>query len=679
MEKIIKWIQFSDIHFQTKEPDFNTKQIREKLPEYLKTLKNSVDVMIITGDYRYAPEREENPINVVEYIIKLAESLKVEKIITMPGNHDLTRNGVRDAVISKIRTDYMPEEGTLKISMLQQLLSGFGFYNKMHEQLKDLSDFVNDKPHIIVELEKCNFLVLNTALTAGKEDDERNLVLGSSYLDSAISSIKNDKPIIAVGHHGFEFLKTDEQKKCEHYLDQHNIRLYLCGHTHDAWFSSFGESGKQVNSGCLMQKNNSVHAGFNIGTLFDDGTVKIESHKWDISESNWFPDPAHCKEYAGLYDKLHLNLEADKNIEVLPQKTENALSIYGYKLLGGLGSDGIKYIWQKKEQCIESLAFNRRLRMDNGVPVDLMTSAYTISTSIGCELSTRNQQCKFCETGSRKFVGHLSAEDIALQSIFMAKYDSNCPSYPQVRNNMREFAFMGQGEPGYNYMAVRQAIRLTDYAMERLDQKVSRYIISSCGIIDFMPILIEDIKNKLFKNKVTLHFSLHAINEERDKLMPINKEYNYREFIRYCKMLNQVSNEKIGVGILMFNRYKPQNGDKYSLSKKNLEEILEVLDKNIFRIDLCTVNKTKVGNQHQLSNEKANELLDIVRKKGYEGKLFTSFGDSEQSGCGMLSSSIEDMEEAGTTTIEQFNQSVELLNEAKRYMEQEIVAPPIRI
>lgn len=31
----------------------------------------------------------------------------------------------------------------------------------------------------------------------------------------------------------------------------------------------------------------------------------------------------------------------------------------------------------------------------------------------------------------------------------------------------------------------------------------------------------------------------------------------------------------------------------------------------------------------------------------------------------MLSSSIEDMEEAGTTTIEQFNQSVELLNEAK--------------
>lgn len=36
----------------------------------------------------------------------------------------------------------------------------------------------------------------------------------------------------------------------------------------------------------------------------------------------------------------------------------------------------------------------------------------------------------------------------------------------------------------------------------------------------------------------------------------------------------------------------------------------------------------------------------------------------------MLFSSIEDMEEAGATTIKQFNQSVELLNDAKSYMDQ---------
>lgn len=57
-----------------------------------------------------------------------------------------------------------------------------------------------------------------------------------------------------------------------------------------------------------------------------------------------------------------------------------------YKLLGGLGVDGIKYIWKKKEEYIESLAFNRRLKRERN-PSDSTTSAYTISTSIGCVLS----------------------------------------------------------------------------------------------------------------------------------------------------------------------------------------------------------------------------------------------------------------------------------------------------
>ena len=98
--------------------------------------------------------------------------------------------------------------------------------------------------------------------------------------------------------------------------------------------------------------------------------------------------------------------------------------------------------------------------------------------------------------------------------------------------------------------------------------------ISTCGISSFMPHLIEDIKNNVFKNKVTLHFSLHMINEERDRLMPINKEHNYKEFIKYCKMLNQVTGDKIGVGILMFNKYKTTDGENYSLTKEKLEEII---------------------------------------------------------------------------------------------------------
>lgn len=250
----------------------------------------------------------------------------------------------------------------------------------------------------------------------------------------------------------------------------------------------------------------------------------------------------------------------------------------------------------------------------------------------------------------------------------MAEYDSNCPSYPQVRTNMREFAFMGQGEPGYNYAAVKQAIIMTDYVMEQLGQTVSRYIISTCGVSGFIPSLIQDIKSGIFKNKVTIHLSLHDIDQERSEIMPINENDDYKETIEYCKALYRVTREKIGVGILMFDKYECKGIKSRTLTPERLEKILSVLDNEMFKIDLCTVNKTSAGKQkHQLSNETANQLHNVAEKKGFEVKLFTSFGDNQQSGCGMLSASTTDIEEAGNTTIKHFNTAVKLLLDAKKY------------
>ena len=109
MEIIMRWIQLSDIHFQTKTPTYNTKQLRDKLPAYLKKL-GQFDAMLITGDYRYAPDGEKNPTKVVEYMKDLAHSINIEtqNIVTVPGNHDLTRNGVRKAMCFSVSVASMP-------------------------------------------------------------------------------------------------------------------------------------------------------------------------------------------------------------------------------------------------------------------------------------------------------------------------------------------------------------------------------------------------------------------------------------------------------------------------------------------------------------------------------------------------------------------------------------------
>lgn len=118
--------------------------------------------------------------------------------------------------------------------------------------------------------------------------------------------------------------------------------------------------------------------------------------------------------------------------------------------------------------------------------------------------------------------------------------------------------------------------------------------------------MIEDIKSGIFDNRITLHFSLHAISEERNRIMPINKEYNYREFIYWCEKLYEVTHEKIGVRLMMFKDFIPnqrvgeQNFDAYILTRIKLQEILRELKSEIFSIDLCELNKASViAKQHE--------------------------------------------------------------------------------
>lgn len=663
---ILKWVQISDIHFQPYGEGFNTSRLREKLVEKLKNIKN-VDVLILTGDYRFAPSNENNPKPVADFIRDLANSLglksSMKNVILVQGNHDLLRDGVRRAVVLEERNTYSPEQGVFEKTRLKCLQNGFTFYKELAEELGCTYNMGNDgNPHIIVEFEEYKLLLLNTAITASDKDDEGNLLLGSKYLN-AIFHNSQPKPTIALGHHGLELLNEKENRTCTKYLEDVGVYIYLCGHSHVLWLSEHGGI-KQINVGCLKQEDNSVDAGFSVGELLKDGTVSTTNYKWSIEFQSWNKDEASSKGFYKLYEKkiIH-NANADSPLIEIKKRP---FFLKGLTLLDSLGIDGIKYHWEKNGRSVESLAFNKRLKGSLGGEDIDNTSAYTISVSYGCQLSSYDRACKFCETGAQKFLGNLTAEDIALQSIFMAEYDSDCPSFPQVRRNRREFAFMGQGEPGFNYPAVRQAILLTDKAMEIIDQDISRYIISTCGVLDFLPSLIDDIKQRYFHNRVTLHFSLHVIGEDRNTLMPINCDYDYLDFIKACAKLREISGEKIGVGVLMFNQYRyKKDANPYTLNTTRLRDILDKLDKDVFKIDLCTLNTPSFGIQKPMSYESAQKLLDEVKRKGFEGKIFSSFGENVNSGCGMLSSNSDSMQEIGDTTIKHFNASVELLEKAK--------------
>lgn len=687
---MFKWVHLSDLHFQEKE-GYNIERAREGLPQYLRDNIGKCDAVFLTGDFRFAKKSVGNVDEVCEYVNKIKDAVEAKTVLCVPGNHDLKRSMMRTALIEQIVNEYNPNNRGYFDSEVQEYLnSGFDFFKKIEDKLNVGQSLIREnKIHKVISLSEhnINILLLNTSIIAGRDEERGSLILGIDYLKDALKEADPDMPIIAMGHHGASFWQREEQKLVFDLFEKEKIKLYLCGHEHALYNEYFGKGNGailQITAGCLNRESNEVQVGFSCGTVDEGDKATIENHFWESNALSWIKHPNEINEIelSSKNSKKKVKIEsAKKDIHKLilkypasEKRTYNFL-INGYTPLGNRGKIGTKYYWKKGDDRVESLAFNQRVNELSKDPKkvieDNSISAYTTSVSFGCILSANSMQCRFCETGSRLFKSFLSAEEIALQNIFMTTCDVMDPNYPEVKDHKREFAFMGQGEPGYHYPAVREAIRITDIAMEELKQSVYRYNISTCGICDFIPSLIEDIKAGIFKNKVTLHFSLHAVGDERNRIMPINKEYNYRDFIRWSEKLYEVTHEKIGVGLLMFKDFMPnqrmveQNIRPYTLNSTLLKETLRELNPEIFSIDLCELNRTSViEKQQELKNSEVEDLLQIAEDFGFETKIFSSFGQNQNAGCGMLNSDYTDTVDDGKRFGEQYNTSLELLNYA---------------
>lgn len=684
---MFKWIHLSDLHFQGTE-NYGIERARKELPGHLQENVKNCDAIFLTGDFRFAKKSRENLEEIASFIAEIKETVQAQHVICVPGNHDLERSDVRTAIIEGVLKAYDPESNSsFGKGMLDILKGGFPFYDELMEKLNIVyENEQKEHVHKVVDTKECALLLLNTAITAGRNDERGSLVMGVDSVRQAFTKVNREKPLIVMGHHGASFWNREEQKILFDLFEQEKVKLYLCGHEHKLYNESIGNNSiTQITVGCMKSTAEQVDIGFCVGSLDAEGKVQIGFHTWDNSLKAWSKSTKKIDDIFLTQPKKRNNKsidETDRKTNTLEleypssEKHEYQLALNGHTLLGSRGMYGIRYYWKKGEDSIESLAFNQRLCAPTGDAQqdqeNQQISAYTVSVSFGCVLSAHLSQCRFCETGSRSFKGFLSAEEIAMQNIFMATYDSACPSYPEVRTHKREFSFMGQGEPGYNYPAIREAIRITDIAMNKLNQKIYRYNISTCGISDFMPMLISDIKSGIFHNPVTLHYSLHAIGDDRNRLMPINTDHNYNKFIKNCRKLYEVNDgKKIGVGLLMFKNFKPvkRSGESefepYTLTKDKLNAILDILDSEVFSIDLCDLNRTSLlDEQTDVSNEEAQDLLKIAKDRGFEAKIFSSFASEQKAGCGMLSSEYLDASKDGEKTREQYNRSLELLNYA---------------
>jgi len=314
----VKWLHLSDIHYIANSKSGNKRFILDSLINYLCAKKLTVNELIITGDLRSSTQaigKDDMDVlasEVSSYIWEIAIRVGINdenNIHIVPGNHDVDRNFpnrkmIVKGVITTCKQVYMDGEDVdgaiFDDDTVVALNNSFGFFervlHKLYSREKALSiwarctnclHYFADKSN-----EHFNILCLNTALVSDKTETNE-LLLSHGHVHYILKELnKNDKPIIAIGHHPLSYLFGHEKGQIDMYFKNCGVYVYLAGHEHKSTYL-LDNDVVHATQGCLVDKNETV-ISFGLGEYKKlnqrdtVGTINIVSHVY--SSGQWSQD-----------------------------------------------------------------------------------------------------------------------------------------------------------------------------------------------------------------------------------------------------------------------------------------------------------------------------------------------------------------------------------------------------
>jgi 23S rRNA (adenine2503-C2)-methyltransferase len=208
-------------------------------------------------------------------------------------------------------------------------------------------------------------------------------------------------------------------------------------------------------------------------------------------------------------------------------------------------------------------------------------------------------KCSFCASG-KKFVRDLTPEEIV----------------GQIDVPVDSVVFMGMGEPLDNPRIV-EAIELIKKEKNIASRKIT---VSTCGIIDKIETLLS--------TKVNFAFSLNATTEEqRSKVMPINKKYSLKEL---SSAMNALA-KKLPLSRRIEIEYVLIDG--FNDSIEDARRLGSLIPKNSL-INLIPINE--VDGFTAPGKKKIADFKSELRRQGFICFVRESKGKDVKAACGML-------------------------------------------
>lgn len=238
-----------------------------------------------------------------------------------------------------------------------------------------------------------------------------------------------------------------------------------------------------------------------------------------------------------------------------------------------------------------------------------------MSTQVGCGVG-----CAFCATGKLGLSRNLKSTEM-LETI--AQILEKEKSDGEDIRNFTSVALMGMGEPLHNYNEIRDFYH---QAMKMLP--INHLSLSTSGVPENIIKLAND------DTKYDLFFSLHSpFNEERSKLIPINKRYPLEDVIKACeyyyeKKQKDTIGKKIKASYLLLKDFND--------SDEHIEQLTKILNKDIFKVQILLYNENEKLPFKRPSIEKARYFERKLNEKGLETRISISKGQDIAGACGQM-------------------------------------------
>ena len=234
-----------------------------------------------------------------------------------------------------------------------------------------------------------------------------------------------------------------------------------------------------------------------------------------------------------------------------------------------------------------------------------------ISTQAGCAMG-----CVFCATGQMGFSRHLTVAEIVAQVLYFAH------QLAQKEDHVTNIVMMGMGEPLHNYDNTLTAVDLLT-SPDAFGLGARKITISTVGLVPAMRRYADE------QRQTPLAVSLHAAtDEERNKLIPVNKRWPIAEVLDACRYVVEQTGRRITFEWALINGQNDTIDQAQALGK--------LIQGMLCHVNLIPLNPTEGYGGAPSDPYRVEKFQEVLEGYGVSSTVRVRRGIDIQAGCGQL-------------------------------------------